>query len=319
MGTIKENSRINYYLKCGLGGALSCGLTHSLITPVDIAKCRIQMHPEKYKNLISALRLIGANEGLKGLRLGLVPAFIGYSAQGALKHGLYEYFKDAYFRNHSLRRKEKREPESKIEDLVWLGASASAEFLADVALCPMEMLKLKIQASNQSKLWSGPFITCIKNMYKLRRETKFPFGSLTPLWSRQIPYTMTKFYFFEKIVNFTYKNVFRKPKESYSKHYQLFVTFISGYLSGVICAFVSHPADMIVTQLSTSMKTGNCNIKRNISDVAKEIGIRKLFTAGLGTRMIMIGTLTGMQWWIYDAFKSTMGFETTGNKTDYLE
>jgi hypothetical protein len=28
---------------------------------------------------------------------------------------------------------------------------------------------------------------------------RFPFGSLVPLWSRQIPYTMAKFFFFEKV------------------------------------------------------------------------------------------------------------------------
>lgn len=32
-----------------------------------------------------------------------------------------------------------------------------------------------------------------------RAATGFPFRSLGPLWSRQIPYTMTKFYFFEKV------------------------------------------------------------------------------------------------------------------------
>ena len=39
-----------------------------------------------------------------------------------------------------------------------------------------------------------------------------------------------------------------------------------------------------------------------------------LLTKGLGTRVIMIGTLTGFQWWIYDTFKSTMGMGTTGGK-----
>lgn len=28
---------------------------------------------------------------------------------------------------------------------------------------------------------------------------------------------------------------------------------------------------------------------------------------GLGTRILMIGTLTGLQWWIYDSFKTAMG------------
>ena len=33
--------------------------------------------------------------------------------------------------------------------------------------------------------------------------------------------------------------------------------------------------------------------------------------AGLGTRIIMIGTLTGLQWWIYGSFKNAMGFGTS--------
>ena len=32
---------------------------------------------------------------------------------------------------------------------------------------------------------------------------------------------------------------------------------------------------------------------------------------GLGTRIIMIGTLTGLQWWIYGSFKNLMGFGTS--------
>jgi len=28
----------------------------------------------------------------------------------------------------------------------------------------------------------------------------------------------------------------------------------------------------------------------------------------------MIGTLTGLQWWIYDTFKSALGMGTTGGK-----
>jgi hypothetical protein len=30
-----------YYIKCMLGGVLSCGLTHTLVTPLDVAKCNM--------------------------------------------------------------------------------------------------------------------------------------------------------------------------------------------------------------------------------------------------------------------------------------
>ena len=34
---------------------------------------------------------------------------------------------------------------------------------------------------------------------------------------------------------------------------------------------------------------------------------------GLGPRIIMIGTLTGLQWGIYDAYKVSVGLPTTGS------
>ena len=40
-----------YYALCGFGGVLSCGLTHTLVTPLDLVKCRLQVNKEKYKSL----------------------------------------------------------------------------------------------------------------------------------------------------------------------------------------------------------------------------------------------------------------------------
>jgi len=46
----------------------------------------------------------------------------------------------------------------------------------------------------------------------------------------------------------------------------------------------------------------------------EEQGWYRLCTKGLGTRVLMIGTLTGLQWWIYDSFKTALGMGTTGGK-----
>ena len=120
---------------------------------------------------------------------------------------------------------------------------------------------------------------------------------------------MAKFFFFEAIVRAFYTHIFTKPKSSYSQTTQLGVTFASGYLSGVVCAIVSHPADSLVSQLGKPENKG-----KSIGQIASEVGFGTLATKGLGTRVIMIGTLTGFQWWIYDTFKSAFGLGTTGGK-----
>ena len=51
----------------------------------------------------------------------------------------------------------------------------------------------------------------------------------------------------------------------------------------------------------------------SIKKIYGEIGLAGLWR-GLSTRIIMIGTLTGLQWWIYDSFKTAVGLQTTGGK-----
>ena len=65
-----------------------------------------------------------------------------------------------------------------------------------------------------------------------------------------------KLYFFEKVVELFYKHVFTKPRVDYSKSTQLSITFASGYIAGVVCAIVSHPADSMVSQLGKASNKG---------------------------------------------------------------
>ena len=34
---------MSYYQKCMMGGILSCGITHTIVCPLDIVKCRMQV------------------------------------------------------------------------------------------------------------------------------------------------------------------------------------------------------------------------------------------------------------------------------------
>jgi len=101
--------------------------------------------------------------------------------------------------------------------------------------------------------------------------------------SCQIP---TKFFFFKKIVSLFYTHVFTEPESIYGKSTQLSVTFASGYLVGVICAIVSHPADLLISLLGKAEHKG-----KSVGVIASEVGFGTLATKGLGTRVIMISQL----------------------------
>jgi solute carrier family 25 phosphate transporter 3 len=95
------------------------------------------------------------------------------------KYGLYEVFKDTYMNLAG------EEMSANYKPLIWLAGSASAEVFADIALCPLEMTKVKIQTS-PSGTFPVPFGAAWAEMNKTKLETRFPFGSLVPLWSRQV-------------------------------------------------------------------------------------------------------------------------------------
>merc|ERR1712130_999529 len=276
-----------YFALCAFGGVLSCGITHTMVTPLDLVKCRLQVDKEKYKNLGNGFKLTMQEGGLSGLFLGWAPTAIGYSAQGICKFGFYEVFKNVYGGMMG------EENAFLYRTTLYLIASASAEFFADIALSPMEACKVRMQTS-----LPGTFPTTLRGAFPAIKNAEGLSGfykSLVPLWGRQIPYTMMKFACFERTVEAIYQYVVPKPRAECTKSEQLVVTFAAGYIAGVFCAVVSHPADTIVSVL-------NKNPESTAGQVLKDLGPKGVWK-GLVARIIMIGTLTALQWFIYDGVK----------------
>jgi len=283
-GTSCEFGSTEYYAKCMIGGALSCGLTHTAVVPLDLVKCRMQVDAAKYPSLVKGMKVTVADGGVKALGRGWAPTLIGYSMQGTCKFGFYEIFKNFYSGLMG------EENAYLYRTSLYLVASASAEFFADIALCPMEAVKVRIQTSD----YSSTLRDCFPRMRAEEGNATF-FRGLKPLWLRQIPYTMMKFACFEKTVEAIYANIVPKPRAQCTKTEQLMVTFAAGYIAGVFCAIVSHPADSVVSVI-------NKNPGRGAGEILKEMGPKGVWK-GLGARIIMIGTLTALQWFIYDGVK----------------
>lgn len=138
---------------------------------------------------------------------------------------------------------------------------------------------------------------------------------------------MMKFASFETIVEAIY-GYMPKKKSEYGKGVQTGVSFVGGYAAGILCAIVSHPADVMVSKLNANRQPGEA-FGSAMGRIYKDIGFAGLWN-GLVIRIFMIGTLTsfreyslhavpewskadiGTEWGIYDSFKVFMGFPTTG-------
>lgn len=130
-----------YYAACVVGGVMACGLTHTFVTPLDLVKCRRQVNSNMYKGNFEAWGKIGRAEGIRGIFTGWGPTFWGYSVQGGLKYGGYEFFKKFYGDLAG------EENYHKYKTLIYLAGSASAEFIADIGLCPLEAVKVRMQTT----------------------------------------------------------------------------------------------------------------------------------------------------------------------------
>merc|ERR1712033_77921 len=223
--------------------------------------------------------------GVRALGLGWAPTMIGYSMQGLCKFGFYEVFKILYSGIIG------EEKSYLYRTSLYLAASASAEFFADIALAPMEAVKVRMQTSPG---FANTLREGAPKLYALEGLSGF-YKGLVPLWLRQIPYTMMKFACFERTVEAIYKYAVPKPRSECTKQEQLLVTFTAGYIAGVFCAIVSHPADTVVSILNKDKGS-------TAGQVLKKLGPMGVWK-GLGARIFMIGTLTALQWFIYDSVK----------------
>ena len=216
------------------------------------------------------------------MTVGWAPTLIGYSAQGFGKFGFYEMFKDVYKNAFGVNA-------AKYQTFGFLLSSACAEVIADCLLAPWEAIKVRMQTSER-----GAFPRSLGTAFgtiKANEGMNGFYKGLSPLWMRQVPYTMVKFAAFENTVKAFYKHLFTAPKDTYSKSFQLMITFISGYWAGIFCAVVSHPADVMVSILNK--KSSSAPVGQQVREIYSDIGFKGLWN-GLGARIIMVGTLTGL-------------------------
>lgn len=292
-----------YFIVCMIGGALSGAVPHTLLTPMDLIKCRVQVG--EYANSAEGFHSIHVVEARRSwlasiplLYRGWAPTVTGYAIQGSLKFGLYEVFKytfDGRIFSHEFAAAHRV--------TVYLFASSAAEFLADIPLAPWEAVKVKMQTT---RTYPPKLNIVVPKMWAAEQMNAF-FKGLVPLWMRQIPYTMVKFTSFEKIAEFFFLVFVSTPKESTPKHVQIAVSLVAGFCAGVLCAIVSHPADTVVSKLNQRTEKSGSSLWTFVG----QLGCRDLWK-GLVVRLVYIGTLTAIQWVIYDSFKVSVGLPTTG-------
>ncbi|KAG5486296.1 hypothetical protein CUR178_07607 [Leishmania enriettii] len=222
---------------------------------------------------------------------------------------------------------------------VFLCSSCLAETVADLGLAPWEAVKIRMQT-----LPSFPMQLriALPRMWETEGLHGF-YRGLVPLWCRQVPYTMMKFSSFEFIVVgllrfFSHLGIMGATAPGVVD--KLVVSMLAGVLAGLLCGIVSHPADTALSKMNQkpsaftsnsapllanvaadmpcgSMSHGKVSIisggaAQGFLDVLREIGWRGMWK-GLIPRLLMVISLTALQWVTYDGFKVWAGLPTSGD------
>merc|ERR1712022_91369 len=289
---------LGYFLNGALAGGLCCSITHGGMCPVDVVKTRIQLDPVTYnQGLVGGFRQVIAAEGTGALATGLGPTAVGYFVQGWFKFGGFEFFKIKFAKSLG------DQSAWDNRNFVMLGASACAEFIADIFLCPLEAARIR-QVSDPS-FPKGTFAA----MGKLVQMEGLAgwYSGFVPILFKQIPYTMAKFAVQGAAAEQIY-NVL-PDRSTLSGGTKAGVSIASGVIAGVAAAIISHPADTLLSKVNKKGAGGEGGMVTRLGRIAAETGFINLATVGLPARCVMIGTLTAGQFVIFDTLMPIMGAE----------
>lgn len=287
------------YAKFFGAGALAATLTHGAATPIDVVKTRIQVDDAmKGLNMVSAGRRIIANEGAAALLTGFGPTAVGYLVQGGAKFAGYEFFKKKYI--DLLGGIEQATPH---RTAVYLGASASAEFFADIALCPLEATRIRLvsQRGFASGLASG--------FVRIAREEGLRgfYSGFIPLLFKQVPYAVGQFSVHEAANEVIFRAMGPERKAKLTHLQQTGVELTSGIVAGVAAAVLSHPADTLLSAMNKGAGDPKQGVLSRMFTLASEFGPKRLLLTGLGPRVLMTCGLVSGQFVIYAQCKALVG------------
>jgi len=255
------------------------------------------LDPVKYNTgLIGGFRTIIAEEGAMALTTGLGATAAGYFVQGWFKFGGVEFFKINAANAMGV------EKAWDNKTVIYLGAAAGAEFIADIFLCPLEAVR--IRSVSDPEFCDG-LLDGFGKMAKAEGIGGFYAGFL-PILAKQVPYTCAKFVVQGNVADSIYGSMGKKPSEVGSGS-NLAISLLSGVIAGVASAIISHPADTLLSKVNKAGAGGDGPMMVRLANIAKEIGFFKLATVGLAPRCVMIGTLTAGQFGIFDTVMSALG------------
>ena len=295
---------VRYFISGGLCAACSHGVT----VPIDVAKTRIQSDEEKRfsDNLFETMTDIVQSEGPQALLAGLGPTVVGYGLEGAAKFGLYESLKPIFGNIWDI-------PPGSDPSLPYLAASVVAGGVASLMLCPLEQTRIRLVTDasfRQDGLISG-----FSRLIQQEGVSSTLFGGISPMLSKQVPYTIGKQVSFDEFARMLYNMA---DTFSFSaRQVQTEVSIAAAFMASIVACILSHPGDVLLTATFKGQEEGKVKTELpSFTNLVRDVWVKEGFSGfwtGLSARFFHVGAIITSQLVLYDFIKQLLGLPATGS------
>jgi len=281
------------YLRFSLSGALCASGVHLVLVPLDVAKTKSQINPQKYDFMSSSFASIARKEGLSTFFTGWLPTLVGNFMTGAVLYALTEFIRRSLSDIAGANALTYEVP-------IILAASGVASTLGAVISCPFEAVRIRTVAQPE---FAPNAVSACKKMYN--EEGLGSFVNAIPVFVlKNVPYAMTKFTVFDISTERLYDAF---PAAHEQLKLSLLITLAGGVTGGISAALVSNPADTVISEMKKSK--AKVSPQEALSNILERAGGKGLFK-GLTLRMFYYSLVASLQFLVYDSVRLALNIGT---------
>ncbi|KAK4535652.1 hypothetical protein CDCA_CDCA05G1677 [Cyanidium caldarium] len=230
------------FLKLFAAGGTCALLTHSLTTPLDVLRTKMQLEPDAYPTTLGGLRKIVKEDGPSMLLQGLGATATGYFMHGALKYASYEQLRLLIVYAGGIAEG------APVPAGYYVLAAIGSEVVASTALCPLEAVRIRMVSDRSfaGNFWEG--------LTKLMHEGVYGmYKGWLPLITKQCPYTAAQFWSYELSLSWMRAAALGTEQALNAKlpvRVEIGLSLAAGVISGTCAAVASQPGDTILSRIN---------------------------------------------------------------------
>jgi len=253
-------------------------------------KTKVQTNPLKYPSIGPSFLTVFKDEGPAGFYAGWLPTLTGHFVGGAVLYATTELLRRA------LTGAAGPAADSLEVAIILISAGISAA-VGSIFACPFETIRIRSVA--QPTFGSNAF-QVLKRVV-VEEGIGSLFNTIPVFLLKQVPYACVKFTVFDLSTEYLYKTF---PAVQEDLKLSLLISLIGGIMGGVAGAFVSNPADAIISELK---KTKSDLSPQDAFQVLLDRGGVATLFKGVPLRMTFLSLTASLQFLVYDGIRFSLG------------